>query len=247
MPEKIKILTVDDDPYLRDLLLETLTAIGYDAIGAESVDDAIQILNNPTHANIRLVITDIKMPGKSGLDLSETLAGSHPQLPVIFISGVFSRQIIETARTRPFIEKPFRIALLEQKIEEVLSLDIANDDFRKPVLVVDDDDTFRAMLIETLKLSGYTVVGAADGEGALRMLKSQDFATVITDIRMPGIDGIDLAGEIKNLRPTLPVILMTAYLSAEHEEQARDIADAFLLKPFKIEHITSLLSNLQKK
>jgi YesN/AraC family two-component response regulator len=71
---------------------------------------------------------------------------------------------------------------------------------------------------------------------------------VITDVKMPGMDGIALAGHIKEKWPGTPVILITGYIPADHEEPMKtDIADGFLMKPFKIESITELLEDLRRQ
>lgn len=245
MPERIKILVVDDDPYLLDLLIETLATIGYDAVGAPDADKALDFLR---HHQVRLVITDIKLPGKSGLELAHLIKNEYPQLPVIFITGVFTPEIIEQIDTQRLLTKPFRIGQMENLIKQVISEPPRSDgEGIGAILVVDDDDGFRIMLMEALKLSGYPVLGASDSSQAINLLQRGGVRAVIADLMLPGMNGISLGKLIRNHWPDLPLIFITAYLTAEEQQNSAPVADGFLMKPFKIESITNLLENLKSQ
>jgi len=244
MNTNVQILVVDDDPYLLDLMIETLTTIGYKAIGAQSGHRALEFLEN---GSFDLVITDIKMPEMDGLVLSETIRKIYPRLPVIFISGAFTPSVLEAMKGQPFLAKPFRINQLEQMIADTL-IHRTEDGAATTVLIVDDDDGFRYMLTESLGLSGYRVVAVSDGERAISRLKQGNIGVVITDIKMPGMDGLTLARYIRREWPKITVILITAYYRPEAVEgmESPD-ADGYLMKPFRIESITGLLENIRKK
>lgn len=243
MADNLRILVVDDDPYLLDLLIETLTSIGYNAVGAANGEEA---LTKVRKSRFGLVITDIKMPGINGLELAHKIKSDYPRLPVILITGVFSADILKGSDADGLLTKPFRIGHMEELIARtVTSAAIPGDDTGTKVLVVDDDDGFRLMLTETLKLSGYDVVAAADAGQALDLIKKGNISTVITDIKMPGMDGVSLARHIKNYFPDIRVILVTAFLSPENQFDHSIEADGFLMKPFRVESITDLLESLK--
>jgi DNA-binding NarL/FixJ family response regulator len=89
------------------------------------------------------------------------------------------------------------------------------------VFVVDDTAHVRKMLVQMLELSGFDVVGqAASGQEALAAVEEADPEVVVVDYKMPGIDGIATAREIRAHRPDQAIILYTAYLDAALEEQA---------------------------
>ena len=111
-----KILVVDDDVKLLDLLVDTLTAIGYESVGAEGGEQALAYLST---GEFGLVITDIKMPGMDGVTLLNKIRELYPKLPVMFITGVASPEIIGQASPNGFLAKPFRI----NRIEAGISLD----------------------------------------------------------------------------------------------------------------------------
>lgn len=90
------------------------------------------------------------------------------------------------------------------------------------VLVVDDTDHVRRMLVEMLTLDGFEVVGeATDGVHAVNVAAAVDPQVIVMDLRMPGVDGIEATRRIKATRPDQVVILYTAYLDAVIEEEAR--------------------------
>ncbi len=247
MAADVKILVVDDDPYLLDMLIETLRTIGYDASGASGAEEALRFLDTTP---VDLVITDIRMPGMDGIEFARRIKRRQPELPVIFITGAFNSSILKTIKADGFLPKPFRIGQIEELIEDVMSRlsESASPERGDTILVVDDDESFRQMLMETLKVSGYRTLGAAGSEEAMTALDNRAIDAVITDIRMPGMDGITLAGHIKRRRPNLPVIIMTGYIPAEGEHPpAVDGVDGFLIKPFKIESITELLETIKRR
>src|SRR5690349_14072130 len=77
------------------------------------------------------------------------------------------------------------------------------------ILVVDDEGAIRYSISKTLQRVGYQVSAAASGEEALEMLAEQNFDVVLTDIRMPGLTGVELLAKIKEKAPDSIVILMT--------------------------------------
>jgi len=247
MTEDVNILVVDDDRYLLDLLIETLKTIGYRTSGVTGAEEALRYLET---TSVQLVITDIRMPGMDGVEFARRVKDRQPDLPVIFITGAFNSSILQKVDAQGYLSKPFRIGQIEELIREVLADPKTSEVLNAgdTVLVVDDDETFRLMLMETLRLSGYNPVGAADSDKALSVMEGGDVGAVITDVKMPGMDGIALAGHIKQKWPGTPVILITGYIPAEHEDPIRtDIADGFLMKPFKVESITELLESLRRQ
>jgi two-component system, response regulator FlrC len=105
-----------------------------------------------------------------------------------------------------------------------------------PVLIVEDDASLREALTDTLELSGYEVLQAADGAAALALLESRNVGLVVSDVQMKPMDGEQLLREIKRRSPALPVLLMTAYGMIERAVEAmRAGACNYLAKPFEPE------------
>ena len=109
---------------------------------------------------------------------------------------------------------------------------------RARLLVVDDEATQREMLTAILERAGFTVESAPDGTAALDRLGAQRFDLMITDQRMPRMDGITLCEQARVLAPSMPVVLMTAYGSvADAVAAMRQGASDYLTKPFDKEEL----------
>jgi CheY-like chemotaxis protein len=108
------------------------------------------------------------------------------------------------------------------------------------VLVVDDDPIVGKSIDRVLSERGYAVITAANGTEALDKLAREDYDVVYTDIKMPGMDGLEVASRIKASRPWLPVVIVTGYGTDANEAKAKEIGVAgFLRKPLSPETIDS--------
>ncbi|HEY7740437.1 MAG TPA: response regulator [Steroidobacteraceae bacterium] len=109
---------------------------------------------------------------------------------------------------------------------------------QRKVLVVDDDPVVARSFDRVLTGKGYAVISARDGVEALQKLKDEKYDVVFTDIKMPGMNGIEVARRIKASQPWLPVVIVTGYGTDENEAQARAAGVAgFLHKPLSPEEI----------
>lgn len=108
----------------------------------------------------------------------------------------------------------------------------------KKILVVDDDPVIGKSFDRVLSGKGYAVITAADGEEALRKLSTENYDLVFTDIRMPGMSGLEVAERVKASQPWLPVVIVTGYGSGDNEARATAAGVAgFLRKPLSPEMI----------
>jgi len=108
----------------------------------------------------------------------------------------------------------------------------------KKLLIVDDDSEIRDFLHEGLSKSGYSIFLAENAEVALRLFSSHPFDLVITDVRLPGLDGLQLLENLKSQAVYTPVILMTGFGSIQNAVEAmRKGAFDYLLKPFSLESL----------
>lgn len=111
------------------------------------------------------------------------------------------------------------------------------------VLVVDDEPKLCDLLASALSQNGVTVFTAGNGLHALKVLEAEDIDLVISDWRMPGMDGPQLLAEIKSRFPQLPVIVMTAYSTVKNAVQSmRNGAFDYIAKPFDIDELDITVS-----
>lgn len=101
------------------------------------------------------------------------------------------------------------------------------------VLLVDDEETIRVTLHDDLVAAGHRVTAVANGSDALHLIESRVFDAVVSDIRMPGVEGTELLARVMQLRPATAVILMTGYGTIESAVEAlRAGAYHYVVKPF---------------
>lgn len=105
----------------------------------------------------------------------------------------------------------------------------------KEILVVDDQQGIRLLLKEVFKKEGYTIHLAANGIDALRIVQEEAVDCVLLDMKIPGMDGLEILKRLKDYSESLPVIMMTAFGEQDLIESAKRLgAESFFTKPFNI-------------
>lgn len=126
--------------------------------------------------------------------------------------------------------------------------DSANQTLSAKLLIVDDKEQMREVLRKFLTAENYSVEMAADGKDALEKFKREDFDLVLSDIKMPVMEGTELLDEILKINPNALVILMTAFGSIEAAVEAmKKGATDYISKPFQIEEVLLRISRALKE
>src|SRR6266480_4615024 len=113
------------------------------------------------------------------------------------------------------------------------------------ILLADDESTSRETLAEVLREEGYEIDTAADGLEALAALGDKTYDVVITDLRMPGADGLAVLRRVREIAPQTLVLLITAYASVETAVEAlRRGAHDYILKPLILEDVLGKIGRL---
>jgi DNA-binding NtrC family response regulator len=116
------------------------------------------------------------------------------------------------------------------------------------ILIVDDEDSVRDSLYNWFIEDGYRVECAEDAKKALNILESEDFDIILADIKMPGMDGLEMLRRIKSLRKESAVIMMTAFATVDTAVQAlKDGAFDYVTKPFDPDDLSHLIRNASKQ
>jgi excisionase family DNA binding protein len=109
---------------------------------------------------------------------------------------------------------------------------------RARILVVDDEESIRELLSKTLALADYEVDLAPDGRTALDRMRLISYDLLITDLRMPGVDGLTVIREARRLKAELPVIIITGYSSEASAIEAINLGvQGYLTKPFRVPRV----------
>ena len=121
---------------------------------------------------------------------------------------------------------------------------------RASVLVTDDEEGVRDVIAMTLSTAsaGYDVATAGDGPAALEMLRARAFDLLITDLKMPRMDGLALIREARLIVPDLPAVIITAVPSEASAIDAINIGiSGYLTKPFRVPHILDVVARAIKR
>jgi two-component system cell cycle sensor histidine kinase/response regulator CckA len=105
-----KLLIVDDEVPILKLVTRILATDNYDITGAESGEEAAQLVSNPDHPGVDLLVTDLMMPGMNGRELSMIVRGKYPKARVLYVTGfadTLFKDLQELGEGESFIEKPF--------------------------------------------------------------------------------------------------------------------------------------------
>jgi DNA-binding NtrC family response regulator len=116
------------------------------------------------------------------------------------------------------------------------------------VLLVDDEKEFVETLAERLEMRGFEVLTALTGSDALSMSRERDQDVVVLDVKMPGMDGIEVLREIKRTKPLVEVIMLTGYATVPAAIEGMKLgAFDFLLKPTETKDLIEKIENAHKR
>jgi two-component system response regulator PilR (NtrC family) len=116
------------------------------------------------------------------------------------------------------------------------------------ILVVDDEQSLREVLSIMLKRAGYAVTSVSDGEEAIEQLQKEIFDLVITDLRMPKVDGMEVLRAVKSASPETVVLIITAFATADSAVEAmKQGAYDYLTKPFQVDEVQLIIRNALEK
>lgn len=118
---------------------------------------------------------------------------------------------------------------------------------KKKVLIVDDQNGIRVLLVEVFSSEGYQTFQASNGKLALEIVKKESPDLVLLDMKIPGMDGLEILKHIKNIDQKMKVIMMTAYGELDMIKEATDLgALMHFTKPFDIDELRMAVNNQLK-
>lgn len=239
------ILLVEDDDGVRDIAAAMASELGYRVLNAKDAAGALDVIRSG--AGVDLLFTDVIMPGwLRGPELARKARERIPGLPVLFTSGYTDNAILQGGPLDAgvgLLAKPYTREALAQKLRQVLPKpepdhhgrpvrNVAGSKTVLRLLLVEDDKLIRDNSAELLAEDGHVVTRAASAERAIEALEQGPIDVLITDLGLPGIDGLELARIALRQRPLLGLVFSTGTDSSDILASG-PLADAVLLrKPY---------------
>lgn len=122
-----------------------------------------------------------------------------------------------------------------------------SDETNRKVLVIDDDPAILETLGLALSVQNFEVTQANNGMAGVDAARQAKFGLVITDMKMPGMSGLETLAALKQIDPTLPVIVVTGFASGRTESECKNLgAFEFIRKPFALEELFSSIDRALK-
>jgi DNA-binding NtrC family response regulator len=235
-PHQSRVLLVDDESGLRFSLAANLELAGLEVVEADSGARALELA---AAQPFDLVLTDVRMPGMSGLELFMHLRARGSDVPVIVMTAFAGEAVIEEAIDNgafTILPKPF-------DADEIVPILLTA--MRRPVvLVIDDQEPQASTAAAALVASGVRAAAAFDGESAIRMVAGGDVDVCIVDLVMPDVSGPALMAQIQASDPSIILIAMSGRSVPDLMRAAAAAgARAVLQKPVPIPELARVIAS----
>lgn len=233
------ISVIDDEESVRRTTTRLIESFGFRAAAFEGAGD---FLRSGQLDDTSCLIVDVQMPSMNGLQLQSQLAAAGCSIPIIFITAYDdkeSRRRAMQAGAIAFLAKPFDDEQLLESIRLALhELDDEPEAVRNLISVIDEDESVRRTTTRLIESFGFRAAAFESAESFLRSLQRDCSLCLIVDIRMPGMDGVELQSQLAATHCRIPIIFITAYDDKESRRRAmQGGAVAFLAKPFADEQL----------
>jgi hypothetical protein len=241
--KRIPVLVIEEDDNLRESIRYNLYIDGFEVYTAADGSSGIKAALNHKP---RLILLDVMMPGMKGLKVLSALKQDSrtSRIPVIMLTAKNSVEDVSRAsevEADDYITKPIEYRKLAKIVRRKLKkCEDATNKTRRwkkiPVLVIDDDVSWRKVLEYNLDLDGFEVYTAADGPSGIEAALKHKPRVILLDTMMPGMDGLEVLSTLKyNPRTSrIPVIMLTAKNAVGDIDRAFEIgANDYITKPFE--------------
>ncbi|PJA12216.1 MAG: hypothetical protein COX65_08785 [Elusimicrobia bacterium CG_4_10_14_0_2_um_filter_56_8] len=255
-----KILIIDDDGIVRDALTVFLSRAGHEVSTAADGGNGVQVFKNVLPD---LVILDRDLPVLSGSGVFEKIRAVSPRVPVIILTGFTAPEEAEVYikhGAASFLSKGDGLSNVLTEVERLLGISPKHKAFtgntgaapqaadevktRGPlILIADDDESIHQVLSRYLTWAGYRVVGAMDGETALRLAREQRPDIVLLDISMPKKNGLEVLRELVEDLPETGFMMITGNEDEEIAKSCLEIgAFDYIPKPMNLENLGKIIN-----
>ena len=255
--KKYRVLLVDDEEEFLTATSRTLQRRNLDVDVAPNGVTALELVRQNRYD---VIVLDVKMPDIDGIEVFRIIHLKHPGLPVILLTGHVSiDDAFHTARDgiADYLSKPIDMDHLTELIFEVVTEwpEVGEDDTTNAeiagnlspvrVMLIDDEVEFLNSMSRVLERRGMEVLTAESGEQGLASLHTELVDVVVLDVKMPGMDGLEVLRRIKTDFPSVQVIMLTGHPSHDAAMEAiRQGAHEYLEKPPDVHKLATTIRRL---
>ncbi|MBN1573030.1 MAG: response regulator [Deltaproteobacteria bacterium] len=257
----MKILIVDDEPTIRDYLEEVFKEMGHEVA---SVSDGYDAIDYVREHDVNLAYVDVKMPGIDGFETFKRLREIDPKIGGVMISGNAVEKMMDTSIQRGVyvcLKKPMSIDKLEEinKAYENIRIPLefvykkkglSEDEISgAKILIADDEEGIRKIIQDVLNESGFSNIDMAEnGQEAIDKFNEKRHDTIILDIKMPIVHGVDVLRHVKALSPDSEVIIISGAADKDSAIAAVKLgAYDYIEKPFEVDTLLRIISRAVEK
>ena len=254
--KKYKLLLVDDEEEFLVSSSKALTRRGFEIDIAPNGVTALEKINENVYDAI---VLDVKMPDIDGVEVFRHIHEKYPNMPVILLTGHASvGDAFQTSKEgiTDYLAKPIDMDELAKRIHHAITAGHRTGEDESGFSVIDTGEPIRVMLVDdevdfldslrkVLQRRNMEVFTASGGEQALGMLRNELVDIMILDVKMPGMDGMEVLHHVKRDFPSIEVVLLSGHPSVEAAlEGVRLGASEYLKKPPDIEDLTATIRKL---
>jgi CheY-like chemotaxis protein len=254
--ENKKVLIIDDNLTSATLLKNQLEQWKLSGTDVNSGAEALSLLAKDSGYD--LVITDLQMPEMNGIELSQAIKATYPDLPIILLNkaedeshrkhlALFSSVVKKPVRQYILNEQVYAALRNKSKASEQVSKQKLSADFAKEnplkILIAEDDAMNQKMVLKVMNKLGYEPKMTSNGNEVLEEVSLNHYDIILMDVQMPEMDGLEATKMIRlclSVQPT--IIAMTANtLQGDRDACIRAGMDDYISKPVKLEDLVNVL------
>jgi len=234
-----RVLVVDDDESLRITLAANLELENLDVVEAKSAQEALALIREQ---HFDVVLSDVRMPGMNGVDMFIALRTVKPELPVILMTAFSNEETVRKAISRgvfAVIAKPFDVQQTVNTLQRALKHPL--------VVVVDDAKSVATSTAAALSSFGIKARAVFDGESALTIVRAGVTDVCVTDLAMPGMSGVDVVRRVRELDPSVSVIVFSGARNGDElmRRASAEGAAQCLRKPLDPQELVNNIANVR--
>lgn len=231
-----KILVIDDELAVRELLYDALIKAGYKVIATHKGEEALEMFQAQKPD---LALLDFKLPDINGLEVLKKVRGSDNKTKIVMLTGAGAEGLEQEARlsgASGFLRKSLGIDVIVKAVNEICRK--KGEYKEEKILVIDDDPNISSLIKDFLEKKGYHIIVASSGEEGLEKFKEEKPILILLDVNLPGMDGIMTLKRIRQIDEEVGVIMVTAVMDNTIFNEAKNLgAYEYIVKPFDLNYL----------